>query len=311
MMVVPFIARMAKKEQLPYKSGKQLCMWNSIIMFVLSAVLLVLTEVNFIGGVGAIIFYFINKWIFVSDLQQQTHPPIVSNVPPKENVPTASPSQPTHICLSAEGELSRTYGNYNVSSSDIMLQENPERPKAVSTQPAFQPNVQPIQAPSSPKQTEKYCSRCGQIIDSSTKKCRGCGKQYFKGFSLKTVFIILLSVLLVASLAGNIILNITCVGLREEAEDLTKTNKSLKSDVRELKDEIDDLNDDISDLKRANNANSNKLDLLDSWIVFIENDGTKYYHKYECNKFVGDDCWAHNIEYAEYIGYKPCPNCYN
>ncbi len=80
MMAVPFVVRISKKEKLPHKSGKRLCMWNSIILFVLSSVLLALTEVNFIGGVGAIIYYFINKWIFVGELQPNEQPRAVENI---------------------------------------------------------------------------------------------------------------------------------------------------------------------------------------------------------------------------------------
>lgn len=309
MMIVPFIARMAKKKQLPYKSGKRLCIWNSIVMFALSTVLFALTEVNYIGGVGAIIYYFINKWIFVSDLQSQAQPPVVANMLPQQNTPLAPPTQPAHICLSAEDEPPHAYAN-NVYSSDIMLQKESETPKAVPTQPDLQQTEQSAQTlPATLKQKVKYCSRCGQIIDPTTKKCQGCGKQYFKGISLKAVFIVLLGVLFVASVVSNVILGITYVGLREEAEDLLQKNMSLKTEIRELTDDIDDLNDDISALKRVNNTNSEKLKLLDFWIVFIENDGTNYYHKYECNKFVGNDCWAHNVEYAEYLGYEPCPSC--
>ena len=66
------------------------------------------------------------------------------------------------------------------------------------------------------------------------------------------------------------------------------------------------LSNSISDLKEANN---DKIFLMNEWIVFIENDGTDLYHRYECDRFVGNDCWAHNVEYAEYIGKSPCPLC--
>ena len=36
MMVVPLIFRISQKRKLPYKSGRKLCMWNSIILFILS-----------------------------------------------------------------------------------------------------------------------------------------------------------------------------------------------------------------------------------------------------------------------------------
>ena len=58
----------------------------------------------------------------------------------------------------------------------------------------------------------------------------------------------------------------------------------------------------------VNKANANQIAsiIID---VFIEDDGTNLYHKYDCYKFLGNNCWAHNTEYAKYLGYKPCPLC--
>lgn len=51
----------------------------------------------------------------------------------------------------------------------------------------------------SKKQT--YCKKCGSAIDSNTKKCDGCGKQYFRAKT--TIPILTLSVLLVLSVGLN------------------------------------------------------------------------------------------------------------
>lgn len=71
MMIVPFICRLVNRERLETIKGKKICKWNSIGMFILSVVLTVaLSDGNGfvgIGGVGALIFYYINKWVFVYD----------------------------------------------------------------------------------------------------------------------------------------------------------------------------------------------------------------------------------------------------
>ena len=41
----------------------------------------------------------------------------------------------------------------------------------------------------------KYCSKCGSAINNQTKKCTGCGKQYFQ-FSFKPILCIILVILL-------------------------------------------------------------------------------------------------------------------
>ncbi len=60
-----------------------------------------------------------------------------------------------------------------------------------------------------------------------------------------------------------------------------------------------------------NNSLNQKLEFFDEHVVFVEDDGTNLYHKYDCYRFVGDCYWAYNIENAIYIGYEPCPRCCN
>ena len=53
-----------------------------------------------------------------------------------------------------------------------------------------------------------------------------------------------------------------------------------------------------------------KIDFVDEFIVFVEDDGTNLYHKYECFKFKGNSFWAFNVEAAIYEGYTACPYCH-
>lgn len=56
-------------------------------------------------------------------------------------------------------------------------------------------------------------------------------------------------------------------------------------------------------------SDERKLEFFDEHVVFVEDDGTNLYHKYDCYRFVGDYYWAYNIEQAIYRGYEPCPRC--
>lgn len=69
MVLIPLICRLVKKEKLPPKSGKQISLWNSIGMFLVSVVIstMQLPLPIGVGGMGALIFYFINKWLFVAE----------------------------------------------------------------------------------------------------------------------------------------------------------------------------------------------------------------------------------------------------
>lgn len=320
MMIVPFIARLVNKGKLPYKSGKRLCLWNSIILFIISSVMLVLTEVNFIGGVGAIVFYFINKWIFVSDLQPSVQPPVATDVPYVASATVSTTAHPTHICLSAEGELQNTYGNYHVRASDLMLENNTELPKAAPVQPAPQPKVQPVQhyAPAAGQPT-KYCSCCGNAIDPATKKCRGCGKQYFKGVSWKAVLTTMAIIVFLLSFAGNFILCFTNIKLNKALEEaqsdsttvssLQKSNNELSKEILELRAEIAGLKEDKSELQSQIREYTSEIAFYDEFVVFVEDDGTNLYHNYDCYKFKAEGFWAFNIDAAKDEGYKPCSLC--
>lgn len=78
-----------------------------------------------------------------------------------------------------------------------------ETPKTVVTPIAQATAPTPAAAPvSQSDKKSSFCKKCGSAIDPNTKKCSGCGKQYFN--AKKTVPITLLSVLLVASIGLNV-----------------------------------------------------------------------------------------------------------
>lgn len=92
-------------------------------------------------------------------------------------------------------------------------------------------------------------------------------------------------------------------------EAIIRENAKLQSEISELKSECSDLQSEIDELQAQLNQAPDKLTFYDAYIVFVENDGTDLYHKYECDKFKGEDFWAYNIEQAIWRDYKPCPLC--
>lgn len=67
LMVVPLVLVLINKDKLSTKNGKNICMWNSIIFLVISMILYSSNNLFFITFIDAIIYYFINKWLFVYD----------------------------------------------------------------------------------------------------------------------------------------------------------------------------------------------------------------------------------------------------
>lgn len=67
MMIVPFIWRLVNKKRFSCQKGKKICKWNSIIIFIISIILSASNNISIVGGLGAIMYYFINKWLFVNE----------------------------------------------------------------------------------------------------------------------------------------------------------------------------------------------------------------------------------------------------
>ena len=91
----------------------------------------------------------------------------------------------------------------------------------------------------------------------------------------------------------------------------------VTAEYEALQQENDALSQSVEALTSANEelASSNRLFLskskfMDSYVVFVENDGTGYYHKYGCDKFAQTSFWAYSRKLAEANGYKPCPSCF-
>lgn len=106
------------------------------------------------------------------------------------------------------------------------------------------------------------------------------------------------------------------------AYDLTAAEQELarmESENRELLEMVDELKLDLDSRKKeiaaleyeldAAEAFKTKADFLDSYVVLVENDGTNYYHTYDCSKFTETSFWAYSRKLAEAQGFTPCPSC--
>lgn len=93
----------------------------------------------------------------------------------------------------------------------------------------------------------------------------------------------------------------------------------LENENKELLALVDDLEQQIDTLKKASAAleyelkdaesYKTKSDFLDTYVVFVENDGTYQYHTYNCTKFSKQTFWAYSRKLAEAQGFAPCTNC--
>ena len=86
--------------------------------------------------------------------------------------------------------------------------------------------------------------------------------------------------------------------------------EGLKERDAALEKENDRLRADYDTLYAAVDAQSKKLRFMDSYVVFIEDDGTGNYHRYDCGKFSKKNFWAYSRKLAERQGYTPCAQCF-
>lgn len=141
-----------------------------------------------------------------------------------------------------------------------------------------------------------FCKRCGSLIDNKTRKCTGCGKQYFR--LSKAIAWGILSIILICLLGYNAYQFYQIKQLNSENKDLMEKLETKSSYITELNSRIGNL--------------QLKANFLDNNVVIVWDDGTKLYHKYGCTHrdiFKTTTFWAYNIEAAKQLGYRPCPYC--
>lgn len=124
----------------------------------------------------------------------------------------------------------------------------------------------------------KFCSKCGALIDEKSKKCQGCGKQYFNLKHFKKVVLPIFVFILIMS---NVFLGIS----------LYEANSSRE----QWRDEY--------------HAAIDKLNFYENNIVIVYDDDSNLYHKYGCNNHSSTRFWAFNKETAVGRGFQQCPKC--
>lgn len=94
----------------------------------------------------------------------------------------------------------------------------------------------------------------------------------------------------------NAALQLSLDSCEAENEALTQSVDTLKQSVKELTQQTDTLR--------------KKTDFMDSYVVFVENDKTSLYHRYDCVSFAQKSFWAYSRKLAESNGYSACPLCF-
>lgn len=102
--------------------------------------------------------------------------------------------------------------------------------------------------------------------------------------------------------------------LESEKAKLVHQKSAIQQERDELKQEIDESNIKDEKTDRELDFCRDRISLLvdQLWGIGYIVDGSKYYHRFECEVYTSaDEYWAHNVEYCEYLGYSRCPICWD
>ena len=86
---------------------------------------------------------------------------------------------------------------------------------------------------------------------------------------------------------------------------LEEENKQLLLLEEELEGQIKNLTATLE----ASETHREKAAFLDTYVVFVENDGSRIYHTYDCARFSKKNFWAYSRKLAENKGFAPCAVC--
>lgn len=132
----------------------------------------------------------------------------------------------------------------------------------------------------------KYCSRCGSSIDSTSKKCTGCGKQYFKGIRINIPIFILVAIIIVLCILTFHTTNENKTLLQQIADKDYK-NTQLSANIKDLKSEVDALYIQNGELQQQleEAAEIHELELRRETFVLCDKETNMYHEIYR-----GSDC---------------------
>ena len=204
-------------------------------------------------------------------------------------------SQTLSTSVKPEEPQKPVYGTYNVRGSDIALEQKEPVPAAP---------VQGQCAPTVKSNTGKrFCSRCGEAIAPLTKKCSGCGKQYFRGIPWKPILIIALSLLCAASLTVNAVLYTAYYDRYDDGYDSGYDDGLDYGNTKGYDDGYRDGRRTVLD------EIGEEHEFFHDYAVIVTETGDKY-HRYGCQHVYGREAYIYNTELAEAKGYTACLDCY-
>ena len=140
----------------------------------------------------------------------------------------------------------------------------------------------------------RFCKFCGGKIDEKTKKCSGCGKQYFKGikFNKFLTVVLILSLVIISSMILNIVQIEKINELKEDKEYWYNKYVSKSNDYNKKNTEL---------IKK-----DSELKFYKNNVVIVYDDGSNRYHIHGCSNHTDNSFWVYTDVAAKAKNFRPC-----
>ena len=97
--------------------------------------------------------------------------------------------------------------------------------------------------------------------------------------------------------------------IEEENKALLLLEEELEETIQSLTDELAESTAALEEEKENAEKYKTKAEFMDKYVVFVENNNSKVYHTYDCEKFTRSNFWAYSRKLAESNGFGPCSVC--
>ena len=97
--------------------------------------------------------------------------------------------------------------------------------------------------------------------------------------------------------------------LAGEKDTLAAEKQTLEVSLQEKTEAAAALQAELESVQGKYTSAKAKADFMDSYVVFVNNDGTGLYHRYDCGTFLKSNFWAYSRKLAQNNGYTACPVC--
>ena len=209
---------------------------------------------------------------------------------------------------------------------NVAINKNPptETSEQLINDPLVKNYVREAQTNIPTKTKIRFCSKCGLLIDNDTKKCTGCGKQYFKGIRVNPAYI--LFTLIVLALVFALLSSLSKIAvMKQEINNKNTTISELSLDIQKMNEEINTqyeegktigYNEGYSEgfaegsIKAA--AQDPSIICSHTYMVFHNMDCyCGWAHHLRCKYNTNDEQYLYlTLSEALQLGYKPCEECY-